>query len=172
MRDPLRQVRLPERHAVEEAQRADRLVQRRPRHAAGDEMHLEGAHVLQVEHSGERPKKRPNLATACTYDRCVAGDRLRTVMSSIMRRRRGLISVIGGLPSRGWVSTRTLADGRPRHARDRRPPLPRQRFSSIPKMPPARSFAPMPQPPATAGNLISGDRLRRRPAWPGRRWHR
>src|SRR4030088_301578 len=52
--------------------------------------------------SGERPKKRPNLATACTYDRCVAGDRLRTVMSSIMRRRSGLISVIGGLPFQGW----------------------------------------------------------------------
>ena len=52
--------------------------------------------------SGERPKKRPNLATACTYDRCVAGDRLRTVMSSIMRRRSGLISAIGGLPFQGW----------------------------------------------------------------------
>jgi hypothetical protein len=51
--------------------------------------------------SGERLKKWPNLATACTYDRCVAGDRLRTVMSSIMRRRRGLISVIGDLPFQG-----------------------------------------------------------------------
>ena len=29
-------------------------------------------------------------------------DRLRTVMSSIMRRRSGLISVIGGLPFQGW----------------------------------------------------------------------
>src|SRR5882724_5214926 len=35
------------------------------------------------------------------YDRCVAGDKLRTVMSSIMRRRRGLISAIGGLLSQG-----------------------------------------------------------------------
>src|SRR6266700_7044785 len=35
------------------------------------------------------------------YDRCVAGDRLRTVMSSIMRRRRGLIVAIGYLLSGG-----------------------------------------------------------------------
>jgi hypothetical protein len=32
------------------------------------------------------------------YDRCVAGDMLRTVMSSIMRRRRGLISAISETP--------------------------------------------------------------------------
>src|SRR5438105_11376552 len=35
------------------------------------------------------------------YDRCVAGDILRTVMSSIMRRRRGLIVAIGYLLSGG-----------------------------------------------------------------------
>jgi hypothetical protein len=39
-------------------------------------------------------------ATACTYARCVDGDRLRTVMSSVMRRHSGLISAIGGSPSR------------------------------------------------------------------------
>src|ERR1700679_255345 len=82
--------------------------------------------------SGERPKKRANFATAWTYERCVAGDRLRTVISSIMRRRRGLISVIGGLPSRGWgEAPPTLADRR-QHAR-RYPDghRPSQRFSSI-----------------------------------------
>src|ERR1700730_9088711 len=70
--------------------------------------------------SGERPKKRPNLATACTYDRCVAGDRLRTVMSSIMRRRSGLISVIGGLPSRVGVKHPNLADQPTSLRRERR----------------------------------------------------
>src|SRR6476646_3568483 len=71
-------------------------------------------------HSGERPKKRPNLATACTYDRCVAGDRLRTVMSSIMRRRRGLKSAISKLLSEGWVATPTSsqAGGTSRDRRD------------------------------------------------------
>ena len=34
--------------------------------------------------------------TALMYDRCVAGDMFRIVMSSIMRRRRGLNSAIGG----------------------------------------------------------------------------
>ena len=38
-----------ERHAIEEAQGADRLVQRRPRHPAGHQMHLKGAHVLETE---------------------------------------------------------------------------------------------------------------------------
>src|SRR6202171_3663247 len=70
--------------------------------------------------SGERPKKRPNLATACTYDRCVAGHRLRTVMSSIMRRRSGLISVIGGLPSRVGVKHPNLADQPTSLRRERR----------------------------------------------------
>ena len=48
--------------------------------------------------SGERPKYRPNFDTALRYECCVAGDRSRTVMSSIMRRRRGLISAIGKPP--------------------------------------------------------------------------
>src|SRR4051812_45357803 len=80
--------------------------------------------------SGVRPKKRPNLATACTYDRCVAGDRLRTVMSSIIRRRRGLISVIGDLPSRVGDPPNP---GRPESPLAARYPelIPRQRVSSI-----------------------------------------
>src|SRR5271170_4813435 len=66
------------------------------------------------------------------YDRCVAGDRLRTVMSSIMRRRRGLISAIGVL-----LSARVGFDN-PQSFRQERShantaiPIPRQRFSSIP----------------------------------------
>src|SRR5260221_12936810 len=48
------------------------------------------------------------------YDRCVAGDRLRTVMSSIMRRRRGLIFAIGGSRLKDWASTTAiLSDRRP-----------------------------------------------------------
>src|ERR1700674_5374659 len=50
--------------------------------------------------SGDRPKYRLNFETAL-MDRCVAGDRLRTVMSSIMRRRRGLKSAISILLSEG-----------------------------------------------------------------------
>src|SRR3978361_1310822 len=81
--------------------------------------------------SGERPKKRPNLATACTYDCCVAGDKLRTVMSSIMRRRSGLISVIGDLLSR--VGVKHPNPGRPVvHLAHYLKQLPRKRFSSIP----------------------------------------
>jgi hypothetical protein len=73
-------------------------------------MYLEGAHVFKVERSGERPKNRLNLATACTYDCCVAGDRLRIVMSSIIRRRRGVRSAIGGSPVSGVANPETLAD--------------------------------------------------------------
>ena len=40
---------MAERHAVEEPQRAHRLVQRRPRNPGRDEMHLEGADVLQAK---------------------------------------------------------------------------------------------------------------------------
>jgi hypothetical protein len=61
-------------------------------------MNLEGMDVAGVNLSGERPKYRLNFETALMYDRCVAGDMLRTVMSSIMRRRRGLISAISETP--------------------------------------------------------------------------
>ena len=47
--DPLRDLGMAERHAVEEPQRAHRLVQRRPRNPGRDQMDLEGAHVLQAE---------------------------------------------------------------------------------------------------------------------------
>jgi hypothetical protein len=38
-----------EGHAIQEAQRADGLVQRRPRHPAGHQVDLKGADILQIE---------------------------------------------------------------------------------------------------------------------------
>jgi hypothetical protein len=46
MRDPLRQVSLSERHAIQKPKGAYGLIKRRPRHPAGDEMDLEGTDVL------------------------------------------------------------------------------------------------------------------------------
>lgn len=40
---------MAERHAVEEPQRTNRLVQRRPRKPRRDEMHLKGANVFQAK---------------------------------------------------------------------------------------------------------------------------
>jgi hypothetical protein len=40
------------------------------------------------------PEIARDFVTACKYDRCVAGEGLRTVISSIIRRCSGLISVI------------------------------------------------------------------------------
>ena len=48
-RDPLRQIRLPERYPVQEAKSADGLVQRRPRYPASNEMNLKGTDVLQTK---------------------------------------------------------------------------------------------------------------------------
>ena len=45
----LRNLAMPKRDAIEEPQRTDRLVQRRPRDAVGNEMDLKGAHVLKVQ---------------------------------------------------------------------------------------------------------------------------
>src|SRR5260221_8355588 len=52
----------------------------------------------EVALSGERPRKVASLLTARIYSRCVSGTNLRTLMSSSMRRRSGLmgISLIGG----------------------------------------------------------------------------
>ena len=47
--DPLRNLGMAQRHAVEEPQRAHRLVQRRPRNPVRHQMHLEGANILQAE---------------------------------------------------------------------------------------------------------------------------
>ena len=52
--------------------------------------------------SGGRRKNAASFLTARTYSRCVSGEKLRTAMSSSMRRRSGLtvsgdVKVIGGL---------------------------------------------------------------------------
>ena len=47
--DPLRYRLEPQRHAIEEPQRADRLVPRRPRNALRHQLDLEGAYVFQSE---------------------------------------------------------------------------------------------------------------------------
>jgi hypothetical protein len=47
--NPLRDRLEPQRHAVEEPQRADRLVQRRPRDALRHQLDLERADVLEAE---------------------------------------------------------------------------------------------------------------------------
>src|ERR1700716_2033734 len=61
------------------------------------------------------------------YDRCVAGDRLRTVMSSIMRRRRGLKSAISILLSEGVGSNTHILSARRRST----PPCPLRRGSGF-----------------------------------------
>ena len=67
-------------------------------------MNLIGANVFQPELIRRFAVILANFATACTYDRCVAGERLRTVISSIIRRRRGLIAVIGLSCLRGGLA--------------------------------------------------------------------
>jgi len=54
--DPLRDRRFAERHAVEEAQGTDGLVQRRPRDALRSQMHLIGPNILQAEPIGRAAK--------------------------------------------------------------------------------------------------------------------
>src|SRR5438067_3743612 len=65
---------------------------------------------LAQERSGERPKYRLNSDTALRYDCYVAGDRLRTVMFSIMRRRKGLITATAPeLPVSGFVQSQRIS---------------------------------------------------------------
>ena len=57
----LRQVRPSRRHPVEDTQRADGLVERRPGDAAADQMHLIGTHVFEsqpVRRTAEPPAER------------------------------------------------------------------------------------------------------------------
>ena len=49
VRNPLGQLRPVHRHAVEEAQGADDLVQRRPGHARSHQVHLERTHIFQAQ---------------------------------------------------------------------------------------------------------------------------
>ena len=66
--DALRDLALPKRDAIEEPQRADRLVQRRPRHAGRHQMNLEGADVLQA-----KPVRGPAEVAAELADRVQIG---------------------------------------------------------------------------------------------------
>ncbi len=100
IRYPLRQVRLLERHAVEEPKGADRLIQLRPRYAASDQMNLEGAHLLQA-----KPLRRAAEEAAELGHRMSAGSRGRwrqvadrPVLDHAPTQ--GLMSVIGGVRSR------------------------------------------------------------------------
>jgi hypothetical protein len=101
--------------SIEEAQRTDRLVQRRPRDPGRDQMDLEGSHILQIQPARRVAKIAAELRDGVNVGSLRRRHRLRTVMSSAMRRRRGLISAIGGLSCpEGWASTPTiLSDGRP-----------------------------------------------------------
>lgn len=56
MGDALRQLAPPQRHPVEEAQRTDDLIERRPGDATGHELHLIGAHVFEIEAVGTAAK--------------------------------------------------------------------------------------------------------------------
>ena len=84
-----------------------------PRLSPGHEMPVPAGCTLQAlmsstsNRSGYRPKCRLNCDTALMSDRCFAAERLRIVISSIMRRRRGLILAIWKLLSEGWAPTPT-----------------------------------------------------------------
>jgi hypothetical protein len=99
--DLLRPVRLPQHHAVEETWGANGLAQRRPGHAASNKVDLEGVNVLQIKSLRQAPEEAGERRNRIDNERWVAGERVRTVMSSIMRRRRTLVSAIGGSPVPG-----------------------------------------------------------------------
>src|SRR3954452_5625324 len=64
-------------------------------------MHLEGSDVFQLQSVRRSAKISAQLRNRADVGSLLAGDRLRTVMSSIMRRRRGLKSPISMLLSEG-----------------------------------------------------------------------
>jgi hypothetical protein len=76
---------MAERHTVEKPLRT-----RSDSAPASHQVYLEGADILEVETVGGPTEVPAQLR--------VAGDRLRTVISSIMRGRRGLISPIAKTP--------------------------------------------------------------------------
>ena len=61
VRDPLRQLGLTQRDPVEETQRTDDLVERRPGDTAGNQMHLKGAHIFKVELVGRAAEELAEL---------------------------------------------------------------------------------------------------------------
>ena len=84
---------LAKRYALKEAQRANDPVQRPPGDTLRGKGNLKGPYVFQSEPVG-RTAEIPAEPRDRVEDRCVAGDRLQIVMSSIIRRRTGLISAI------------------------------------------------------------------------------
>jgi hypothetical protein len=56
IRDAFRQIAPAQRHAVEEAQGTDGLVERRPGDALGNELHLIGAHGFHIQPIGRAAK--------------------------------------------------------------------------------------------------------------------
>ena len=61
VRDPFRQFGLTQRDPVAEAERADDLLERRPGDTAGEQMHLEGANVLEVKLVGRAAEEPAEL---------------------------------------------------------------------------------------------------------------
>jgi len=77
--------------------------------------------VRHYQHNRRLTDRALNFAPRLSPDDCcVAGDRLRIIMSSIMRRRSGLISAIENSCLMRWFGNTTLSDRKPR----RQLPLP------------------------------------------------
>ena len=112
--DPLGDLRHPERDAIEEPQRRHRLVEARPGHALRREVDLIGANVLQRQRLRGSAEKPAELRHRVDVGSLRRRQRLRTVMSSIMRRRRGLVSAIGKLLSgKGSQQPQSFQSGAP-----------------------------------------------------------
>lgn len=78
------------------AQGADDLVERRPGNSGRDEMNLEGVNVLEPESVRRAAEMAAEFRDGVDVGSLRLGERLRTVISSIMRRHRGVISAIWG----------------------------------------------------------------------------
>ncbi len=131
--DALDHRRAPERHAVKEAQGADRLVESVPGDAPRDEVHLVGADLRQSQ-----PVRRPlKISAELRYRMHVTSLRRRRQISDLHvlnhpATQRAHLGHLGNLLSQDWVSTTTiLSDGRPPRPTPYLPQLLRERFSSI-----------------------------------------
>jgi hypothetical protein len=142
----------PDNDAYEKPQRrADDLVERWPRR---NQMNLEGTDNLQIEAVTRTTEIPAQLRHGVEVYCCVAGDRLRTAMSSIMRRRSGLIlSHWKYSRLKGWDS-RTRDPLRQEAALAIRPQLPRQRLRSIPK---SNRKVQLPQPAKPCGSNLPSE---------------
>jgi hypothetical protein len=134
IRNALRQLRLPERHAVEETKGANGLVQRRPRYSASDQMHLESADVLQIQLLGGASEEAAKLCNGMHIRSLCRRRQIadRHVLDHAATQRAHLGHRGSPVPGLGQHPT----PGRPNssHSQDRRLPLARQRVSSIPEV--------------------------------------